>query len=1120
MKSYLLKNIGGRHIMQKNRLFSIFAIGVLLLQLFGTHASFSVSAKSSDNSNKIEVKHVSETDDEITWQVIINPSGEESDGFKTEVLFDLGLGHQDVKHPSDVNVKKQQAGYMLETPEGNSTYKIDLVTKVQDTEKTLFQLHAIATEGTETYEATDEIEIEREEQEKEVAETEKPQEKPTEKSVTPKKTTTNDNQQKIEKTKKNGKAKGNKQKEATHEKKDDTEQEVRKEPEVYVPLEQYGDVPMQKAKAFSPNKKQFMRSNGIDEPTATHKIKKTTSDNICIREVEGTIDFTLPVPEEKKPLDIVVVQDASGSYAGNENQVKQSLRDIVEMLDLSQDRMMVTSYKGFNGWRSYTNLHNYENGNIYDSRIGTRLITTNHTGLSNNRNTLRNGINQITFDDATPTASGLQFAKNQYQAATAGEDLSNRKTVFILITDGVANIQLDGYIHLNRQIGTAWSEANQLYAQTFAEVVRVAGEVKGLGYEVVSAYWENTSVLRNAYGTTYYNNTIGPAARQMVQNVASSPQNYSNNEDLAALIGEMLENLQSVVNEYEGFKTEFEIAPGFELVADSIYLNGSQATYTISGNTVTVNANKVKSGASTLTYKLRETTVHGEETTPITNGMIHYEADEHAFKHSLKIPKANLAGNKNSDRCEVKINKSVALADSNDFTDSIELEQQNDVFTYQLEYQFDGSVSQYDVIQLTDELESVLELVGSQNDVIVQSDDMEDLPHQVSVLSNQSGFTIDLQKQNDSYDYLAGNKLTVTFQAKIREETTQDDLNKYEEQRIPNVASFILDGEPTESDEVYVKPPSKGKIKLIKQDADDKSVVLEGAKFVVKDQAGSVVATLVTNENGVAVSDLLPIGDYVLVEVESPSGYQLIEDQSLSVTVEANKTVQIVVTNKKLEGTIKLIKVDDADQTKKLAGAKFAIKNANGKTVGTLETDENGEAVSEALPIGEYTLQEIEAPYGYELSMDQNLTVTVQANKAAEITVTNKQLSGSINILKVDAEDNTLLLTGAEFELRDETGEVVATGTTNQVGEYHFEDVVVGTYTLIETKAPEGYRLLKKPIEVEITPDKLVITKTIENTEQGWIIPDTGGSGTLGFYTLGLLLMTGAGIFVFRKRHI
>lgn len=397
---------------------------------------------------------------------------------------------------------------------------------------------------------------------------------------------------------------------------------------------------------------------------------------------------------------------------------------------------------------------------------------------------------------------------------------------------------------------------------------------------------------------------------------------------------------------------------------------------------------------------------------------------------------------------------------------------------------------------------------------------MEDLPHQVSVLSNQSGFTIDLQKQNDSYDYLAGNKLTVTFQAKIREETTQDDLNKYEEQRIPNVASFILDGEPTESDEVYVKPPSKGKIKLIKQDADDKSVVLEGAKFVVKDQAGSVVATLVTNENGVAVSDLLPIGDYVLVEVESPSGYQLIEDQSLSVTVEANKTVQIVVTNKKLEGTIKLIKVDDADQTKKLAGAKFAIKNANGKTVGTLETDENGEAVSEALPIGEYTLQEIEAPYGYELSMDQNLTVTVQANKAAEITVTNKQLSGSINILKVDAEDNTLLLTGAEFELRDETGEVVATGTTNQVGEYHFEDVVVGTYTLIETKAPEGYRLLKKPIEVEITPDKLVITKTIENTEQGWIIPDTGGSGTLGFYTLGLLLMTGAGIFVFRKRHI
>lgn len=86
-----------------------------------------------------------------------------------------------------------------------------------------------------------------------------------------------------------------------------------------------------------------------DEPTATHKIEKTTSDNICIREVEGTIDFTLPAPETKRPVDIVVVQDASGSYGGNANQAKQSLSDIVDMLDFSQDRMMVTSYRGITG---------------------------------------------------------------------------------------------------------------------------------------------------------------------------------------------------------------------------------------------------------------------------------------------------------------------------------------------------------------------------------------------------------------------------------------------------------------------------------------------------------------------------------------------------------------------------------------------------------------------------------------------------------------------------------------------------------------------------------------------------------------------------------------------------
>src|SRR5699024_2214325 len=120
------------------------------------------------------------------------------------------------------------------------------------------------------------------------------------------------------------------------------------------------------------------------------------------------------------------------------------------------------------------------------------------------------------------------------------------------------------------------------------------------------------------------------------------------------------------------------------------------------------------------------------------------------------------------------------------------------------------------------------------------------------------------------------------------------------------------------------------------------------------------------------------------------------------------------------KGTIKIIKVDETDPAKKLKDAKFIIKDKNGNQVDELVTDANGEAVSQALPIGEYSLEETEAPYGYVLSTEQDLSITVTAETESVITVTNKQLKGSIKIIKVNADDSEQLLEGAKFELVDE----------------------------------------------------------------------------------------------------
>ena len=131
------------------------------------------------------------------------------------------------------------------------------------------------------------------------------------------------------------------------------------------------------------------------------------------------------------------------------------------------------------------------------------------------------------------------------------------------------------------------------------------------------------------------------------------------------------------------------------------------------------------------------------------------------------------------------------------------------------------------------------------------------------------------------------------------------------------------------------------------------------------------------------------------------------------------------------------------------------------------------------------------------------------------IYVYTKKL-GTLTVLKVDEEEEPLA--GAEFKLTGAEG-FEAIGISDEDGKITFDNLEWGTYTLVETKAPEGYRLRTGKIEVEITSENLYVEKTIENTKQEWTIPKTGGFGTLGFYGIGLILMVVAAWFFIRRRQ-
>ncbi|EJV89336.1 MSCRAMM family protein [Bacillus cereus] len=317
-------------------------------------------------------------------------------------------------------------------------------------------------------------------------------------------------------------------------------------------------------------------------------------------------------------------------------------------------------------------------------------------------------------------------------------------------------------------------------------------------------------------------------------------------------------------------------------------------------------------------------------------------------------------------------------------------------------------------------------------------------------------------------------------------------------------------------------PDPMGKMKLVKVDISDKNKKLAGAKFHIEDAKGKVVGELITDEKGEIISKDLPIGNYTLVEVEAPKGYELLKDK-ITVKIEKDAEVEIEIGNKKLPdpmGKMKLVKVDISDKNKKLAGAKFHIEDAKGKVVGELITDEKGEIISKDLPIGNYTLVEIEAPKGYELLKDK-IAVKIEKDTVVEIKIENKKLpdpTGQFEIEKVDDKDSELKLKGAVFQVLDKEGKELSRLITDEKGKVISNQLAIGKYTIKEIKAPNGYMLLRDPIEIEITEAVKKQKITVKNAKNNWVIPNTGGSGTTIFYVIGIMLMFGVLYFCKKNR--
>lgn len=132
------------------------------------------------------------------------------------------------------------------------------------------------------------------------------------------------------------------------------------------------------------------------------------------------------------------------------------------------------------------------------------------------------------------------------------------------------------------------------------------------------------------------------------------------------------------------------------------------------------------------------------------------------------------------------------------------------------------------------------------------------------------------------------------------------DFEKLQIQEVETLDNYVLNDEIITitleenqiKDMVFENEKIKGQIKVIKVSADDnelteekKGTPIEGATFNVLDSEGNIVDTLITKEDGTAISKELLKGNYTVVEIDSGSPYYLVNSEEFKVEIKEHKKI-------------------------------------------------------------------------------------------------------------------------------------------------------------------------------------------------------------------------------------
>ena len=257
----------------------------------------------------------------------------------------------------------------------------------------------------------------------------------------------------------------------------------------------------------------------------------------------------------------------------------------------------------------------------------------------------------------------------------------------------------------------------------------------------------------------------------------------------------------------------------------------------------------------------------------------------------------------------------------------------------------------------------------------------------------------------------------------------------------------------------------------------------------------------------------VPYGNWMVREIEAPSGYVLSED-AYPVTIDADgAVVEVEIENTLIRGTVQLTKVDKDYPDNKLTGAEFELyRDLNGnkeldaedEKLGTLMEVSTGIYEMSELTYGSYLVKETKAPEGFYLDSnayyfeitEHGKTVAVE-NEAGKGFINAAQV-GSLKIIKTSSDGK---VEGFSFRVTGANG-YEQVFTTDKNGEIFVEGLRIGDYTIseISDSVSQNYVL---PADKKATVFEGAVTKVEMHNE----LRDTPKTGDDSNPTLWIALM-------------